>query len=125
MEKSVIKSYKDLEIWKKSVSLATELYKVTSTFPGSELYGITNQIRRASCSVPANIAEGYGRERTKNYLQFLRMARGSIYELDTFLTIAFNLKYISKETQDQVFDKTEELSKMINGLIRKLNQSTS
>jgi len=123
MEKKLIKSYKDLEIWKKGIILSMEIYSVTSSFPHNEQYGLTSQIRRASTSIPANIAEGYGRESGKNYIQFLKISRGSLYELDTFLTIAFGLKYLTKEQRTNLNDKTEELSKMINSLIKKLDQS--
>lgn len=98
-----------------------ELYKITNDFPPHELYGISSQIRRAAASVPANIAEGYGRESTKNYLQFLRTARGSLYELDTFLTIATGLEYLTIEKRKNLHQKTEEISKMLNSLIKKLN----
>jgi four helix bundle protein len=123
MEKKVIKSYKDLEIWKKGILLSMEIYSLTSTFPLNEQYGLTSQIRRATTSIPANIAEGYGRESGKNYIQFLKISRGSLYELDTFLTIALGLKYLTKEQRNHLNDKTEELSKMINSLIKKINQN--
>lgn len=99
-----------------------EIYSVTSSFPKSELYGLTSQIRRASTSIPANIAEGYGRESGKNYIQFLKISRGSLYELDTFLTIALGLKYLTKDQRNSLNGKTEELSKMINSLLKKLEQ---
>ncbi|TRZ76367.1 MAG: four helix bundle protein [Bacteroidetes bacterium] len=123
MEKKVIKSYKDLEIWKKGILLSMEIYSLTSTFPTDEKYGLTSQIRRATTSIPANIAEGYGRESGKNYIQFLKISRGSLYELDTFLTIALGLKYLTKEQRNNLNDKTEELSKMINSLIKKIDQN--
>jgi len=123
MEKKVIKSYKDLEIWKKGILLSMEIYSLTSTFPTDEKYGLTSQIRRATTSIPANIAEGYGRESGKNYIQFLKISRGSLYELDTFLTIALGLKYLTKEQRNYLNDKTEELSKMINSLIKKIDQN--
>ena len=123
MEKKLIKSYQDLEIWKKGILLSMEIYSVTSSFPNNEQYGLTSQIRRASTSIPANIAEGYGRESGKNYIQFLKISRGSLYELDTFLTIALGLKYLTQEQRHILNDKTEELSKMINSLIKKLDQN--
>jgi len=120
-EKKKIESYKDLEVWKKGVRFSIEIYKISSGFPTSEQYGITNQIRRASASFPANIAEGYGRESTKNYIQFLKTARGSLNETETFLYIVYGLKYISKESLDQLLTRSTELGKMINSLINKLN----
>jgi four helix bundle protein len=116
-----IESYKDLEVWKKGVRFSIVIYKLTSSFPASEQYGITNQLRRASASFPANIAEGYGRDSTKNYIQFLRTARGSLNETETFLYIAFGLNYLDKEKLDGIIEKSTELSKMINSLIKKLN----
>jgi len=120
-ERKKIESYKDLEVWKKGVRFSIEIYKITSGFPTSEQYGITNQIRRASASFPANIAEGYGRESTKNYIQFLKTARGSLNETETFLYIAYGLKDISKESLDKLLTRSTELGKMINSLIDKLN----
>jgi four helix bundle protein len=124
MEKRVIKSYKDLEIWRKGILLSMEIYSLTSSFPVNEQYGLTSQVRRAATSIPANIAEGYGRESGKNYIQFLKISRGSLYELDTFLTIARGLKYLSKEQREHLYQQTEELSKMINSLIKKLDQNS-
>ncbi|MCX6284753.1 MAG: four helix bundle protein, partial [Bacteroidetes bacterium] len=83
MEMGKIISYHDLEVWKKAVICAKEVYRLTENFPEKEKYGLTSQIRRATVSVPANIAEGWGRESSKNFIQFLRTARGSLYELDT------------------------------------------
>jgi four helix bundle protein len=120
---NTIKSYKDLEVWEKGILLSIEVYKITSGFPSSELYALTNQMRRASASIPANIAEGYGRDSTKNYVQFLKTSRGSLYELDTFLTIAFGLKFLEKDIKESVSLKIEEISKMINALIKALNKS--
>jgi four helix bundle protein len=119
--KKKIESYRDLEIWKKGVRFSLEIYKVTSGFPVNELYGLTNQLRRASTSVPANIAEGYGRDSTKNYIQFLRTSRGSLNEVETFLFIAYGLKYIDKENLKEYIKKSTELGKMINSLIKKIN----
>ena len=121
VEKKKIESFKDLEVWKKGVRFSIELYRITDKFPDSEQFGITNQIRRSATSIPANIAEGYGRGSTKNYIQFLRNARGSLYELETFLYIAFGLKYIDKTILDLLINKSTELGKMLNSLINKLS----
>ncbi|MEQ1899760.1 MAG: four helix bundle protein [Devosia sp.] len=82
-----IKSYRDLIVWQASVDLATRCYEATSAFPRSELYGMTSQIRRASVSVAANIAEGHGRDGTATFIQFLRIAQGSLKEVETHLVI--------------------------------------
>ena len=121
IEKKRIESYRDLEVWKKGVRFSLEIYQITSGFPVNEQYGLTNQLRRASASFPANIAEGYGRESTKNYIQFLRTARGSLNEAETFLFISFGLKYLDKVSLDGLIQKSTELGKMLNSLIKKLN----
>ncbi|MCK9616813.1 MAG: four helix bundle protein [Lentimicrobiaceae bacterium] len=91
-----IVSYKDLEVWKKGMLLVTEVYSLTNSFPKDEIFGLSSQIRRAAVSIPANIAEDWGCENIKSYVQFLRVAKGSLFELETELEIAANLKYISK-----------------------------
>ena len=116
-----ITSYKDLEIWKKGVRLSIEIYRITEQFPKSELFGITNQLRRSGASIPANIAEGYGRESTKSYRQFLKTARGSLNETETFLYISHGLNYLDKEKLSVLLNRTTELSKMITSLLSKLN----
>jgi four helix bundle protein len=88
-----MKSYQQLDVWRKGVSLSTEVYKVTEQFPRSEQFGLTAQIRRATVSVPANIAEGWGRGSTREYVQFLLVARGSIFELETHLIIGEKLGF--------------------------------
>jgi len=119
----MINSYQDLEVWKKAMGLVTEIYKNTQTFPKEERYGLTNQLRRASVSVPANIAEGWGRGTTKGYMQFLRIARGSLLEVETLMTISHNLGpgYVNaQDLQEQISQKIIEISKMINALINNL-----
>jgi len=119
MEK-VINSYRDLEVWQKAMELVTDIYKVTHTYPKEELYGLINQLRRASVSVPANIAEGWGRGTTKEYIQFLRIARGSLLELETLMTISHNLGYVNAQDPEPIFKKIQEINKMINDLIKGL-----
>jgi len=120
-ERKKIGSYRDLEVWKKGVRFTIEIYGITSKFPVSEQYGLINQLRRASASFPANIAEGYGRNSTKNYIQFLRTARGSMNEVETFLYIAYGLNYINKDCLNTLTQKSAELGKMLTSLIKKLN----
>ncbi|MBL7138141.1 MAG: four helix bundle protein [Bacteroidales bacterium] len=114
-------SYHDLEVWKRGVQLVKKVYKLTSGFLKSELYGLTSQIRRAAVSFPANIAEGWGRESSKNYVQFLRNSRGSLFELDTLMIIAEELNYISSDQLLQLQEEVNELGKMLNSIIKKIN----
>ena len=89
--------YKELEVWKESKELVKLIYKITELFPSTEQYGLTNQIRRSAVSIPSNIAEEIGRNHLKNTIQFLYISRGSIYELETQIILAFELSFISKE----------------------------
>jgi four helix bundle protein len=124
MSKS-IKSYKDLEIWKRSMALVKTLYLVTSGFPSAELYSLTNQIRRSVISIPVNIAEGWGRETPKNYIQFLRNSRGPLFELETLILISDDLKYIKPEISKDLHLEMDEIGKMLNSLINKLNNKVA
>lgn len=105
----------------KSNELVTEVYTLKQTFPSSELYALTSQIRRSAVSIPSNIAEGYGRNATGEYRRFLQIAVGSLFELQTQIEIAFNLDYISKDIFDNFFGKTKELDRMLLSLIKKIN----
>ena len=103
------------------MSLVTEVYKITQSFPSSELYALTSQIRRSAVSIPSNIAEGYGRNSTADYKRFLQIAVGSLFELQTQIEIAFNLNYVSKDIFDEIFEKAKELDRMLLSLIKKIN----
>ena len=94
-----LESYRDLEVWKISMQLAREVYQITESMPEHEIYGLTSQIRRASVSVPANIAEGYGRNHRKEYVQFLGVANGSLKELETLLLLTHDLNYLNDITK--------------------------
>jgi len=115
-----INSFKDLIVWKKSIDHVTEIYKITNKFPDSEIFSLTNQIRRASVSVPANIAEGWGRRKTKVFIQFLNISHGSLCELETLFIIARNLEYTSDKVFNECFTKIDEIGKMLTSLITKL-----
>lgn len=121
MEKRKIESYKDLIVWQKGIELVNEIYAITKRFPKEEMFGITNQMRRAAVSVPANIAEGWGRNSTKNYIQFVRVSRGSLYELETMLVIAENQHYIDDGIKISLSGKMDELGKMLNKLLQSLD----
>ncbi|MGB0981853.1 MAG: four helix bundle protein [Winogradskyella sp.] len=104
--------FKDLEIWKKSRLFCSSIYKVTSEFPQSEKFGLTSQLRRASVSIPSNIAEGSSRQSNKDFSRFLRITLGSAYEIETQLLIAFDLKFIEKDVLNQLLNELETIIKM-------------
>lgn len=118
-----VSSYQELEVWKKAIKLVTEIYKETQNFPKEEIYALTSQIRKAAISVPANIAEGWGRNMTKEYIQFLRISRGSLIELETHLIISNNLNYITNQSLEIILKRTQEVNKMLNAMINSLSQS--
>jgi four helix bundle protein len=113
----VIQNYKELNVWRKSVALTTDLYRLTSRFPDSERYGLCSQIRRATTSVAANIAEGWGRGSTGEFIQFLTVARGSLMELETHLIVACNLHFMKPGDFDTASAPIQEIGKMLNRLI--------
>jgi len=120
MTTSPIRSYKDLEVWQVAMTLAEASYRATRSFPEDERYGMTSQIRRAATSVAANIAEGYGRETTNAYVQFLRVAQGSLKELETLVMLAERVGLTTKETSNALNNDCERVSKMLRNLIRSL-----
>jgi len=115
-----IQSYRELDVWKKSMDLVEICYKITCEFPKEELYSLTNQIRRAAVSIPSNIAEGQSRWSTKEFLRFLSIAKGSLSELETQLILTHRLKYISKDNLKEIIELTDEIGKMISGLRKSL-----
>lgn len=110
--------FKSLLVWQKSYALTIKIYKVTEKFPKSEIYGLVSQMRRAAISVPANIAEGYERQYNKEYIQFLTVARGSLGELETYLLLAKDLKYITRRTFEELEQDRKEVIRLLQGLIR-------
>ena len=108
-----IKSYKDLLIWQKGIEITEKVYLITNNFPQNELFSLTNQIRRASVSISSNIAEGFGRNSTKSYMNFLKISRGSLYELETQLIIADRLNYIFDNLQDLQAYESSGIKKFI------------
>ena len=115
-----MKSYRDLIVWQKSMDVVTLIYKVVKQFPEDEKFGLTSQIKRSSVSVPSNIAEGYGRNYTKDYIRFLNIARGSLYEMQTQLQVAVNLGFIIEAELNKTKPLSKEVEKMLNSLINKL-----
>lgn len=118
-----IESYRDLLIWQQAMDLVTETYVLTRNWPKDEIYGLTSQVRRASVSVPANIAEGYGRESRASYQNFLRIAQGSLKELETLFQIAVRVGIESEERIRSQMLKCESVGKLIRLLVRKLENS--
>jgi four helix bundle protein len=111
-------SYRDLKAWQKGIELVVEIYASTRTFPKDEVYGLAGQLRRAAVSVPSNIAEGKGRSTDKELVLFLHHARGSIFEVETQVTVAGRLGYITQARMDRLEDLSGEIAKMLNGLIK-------
>lgn len=121
MEKS-FKSYRDLEVWQKAMDLVVECYRITKGFPRSETFGLASQMQRAAVSIPANIAEGQARQHTKEFLQHLSIAYGSLAELETHTQIAERLNYIYTDQLKELTKKTSVIGRMINGLRRSLGE---
>jgi four helix bundle protein len=113
-------SYREQFIWKRGIQLSINCYKLTENFPKSELYGLTSQIRRASVSVPSNIAEGYGRRTQNEYIQFLHIALGSLRELDTQLIIAKEVKLATPELFYPVLEEVDRMQGILVSTIQKL-----
>ncbi|HMN87095.1 MAG TPA: four helix bundle protein [Bauldia sp.] len=118
-----IRSYRDLRVWQESMDLAARCYRLTRGFPKDEMFGMTSQIRRASTAVPANIAEGYGRESSGAYSQFLRVAQGSLKELETHLLLAERVGLLPVATAREALDASETVGKMLRSLIRSIERS--
>jgi four helix bundle protein len=116
-----MKTYRDLLVWQKSMVLVTKIYKLSKSFPKDEAYGLTSQMRRCAVSIPSNIAEGYGRNSTNDYIRFLYIATGSLYELQTQLEISLNLQYLDKTDFDRLYESSREIERMLSSLTRKLN----
>jgi four helix bundle protein len=121
----MLSSYRDLLVWQKAMELVVETYRFSSSFPKEELYGLTSQLRRASVSVPSNIAEGYGRASRKEYLQFLYVAQGSLKEMETQAILAEMLGFASKSSTELLLEKGAVAGKLLGGLIRALRRETS
>ena len=115
------RTHKDLDVWKKSIGFVTSVYRITKTYPKDELYGLISQIRRASVSIPSNIAEGAVRKGKKEFIQFLYIALSSASEVDTQLIISKNLEYINADEYEELLIELNSISKMIQGLIKSLN----
>jgi len=114
------KPHRKLKVWQASIDFVIEIYNELQAFPAHEKFGLTGQLQRAAVSIPSNIAEGAARRNTRELLQFLYIARGSLSELDTQLEISFRLEYLAKENYERIVLKLETISKMLSGLIGSL-----
>jgi len=117
---SEIKTFRDLIAWQKAMDLARGVYRVTRAMPETERFGLTSQMRRCAVSVPSNIAEGFGRQSTDEYIRFLKIARGSLAELDTQLELSISMELISSDAQAD--DLLKETDRVLQGLIRSLER---
>ena len=117
-----VKRYTDLVVWRAAMNLTDAVYAASDSFPKAEAFGLTSQIRRSAVSVPSNIAEGWGRGRSKEYLQFLRYARGSLYEVETQLRIAGRRGYVDGDTVRSILSDSVEVSKMLAGLTKAIER---
>ena len=115
-----IQSYRDLIVWQKAIALAAACYVKTRSLPRAEVYGLTAQIRRAAASVPANIAEGNGRDNTGAYISFLRISQGSLKELETHIILAHTVELMDKKIADEILVSCEQVGKLLRALIRAL-----
>jgi four helix bundle protein len=113
--------FKKLIVWQKAYELTIRIYRLTNSFPKSESYGLSLQLRRAAASIPANIAEGYERGHRKEYLQFLNIARGSLGEFETFISLAKDLGYVNNKDYESLSNLRGEVGKLLRGLTRSLS----
>ncbi|MBL8887577.1 MAG: four helix bundle protein [Phycisphaerales bacterium] len=117
---SEINSHRDLVAWQKAMDLGLLIYRLTASLPDHERFGLISQLRRASVSVASNIAEGYGRGSTQDYLRFLRVARGGLFEIDTQCLFALRLSYITQAAHEEANKRIHECGKILQGLIRSI-----
>ena len=120
----VIKCYRELIVWQKTMDIVEKIYIITKGFPKEEMYGMTSQIRRAAVSIPSNIAEGQARKSSKEFHHFLSISLGSKAELETQILLSQRLGYISIEASPKILLQLEEISRLLNGLIKSLNNSS-
>ena len=116
------RSYRDLELWQKAMDLVVECYKAAKEFPERERYGLISQMQRAAVSIPANVAEGQGRQHRPEFIQHLFIAKGSLTELETHIQIAHRLNYLDGDEEGLLLRRTAEVGRLLNGLLRFLRQ---
>ena len=121
----MLRTYKDLKVWRKSFNLCISVYRVTASFPPAERFGLTAQVRRATVSVPSNIAEGYTRETTRDYIRHLLIARGSLAEVETQLMLSRELRMVDLPKLEALLTDVAEVEHMLSALIRSLKEKGS
>jgi four helix bundle protein len=121
---NAIRSYRDLVVWQDAMSLAESCYRLVANYPKDELYGLTSQIRRAAVSIPSNIAEGYGRESSGSYLQFLKVSRGSLRELETQIMLSERVGVATTEQAKVALEKCDHVGKKLHGLIAAVQRTS-
>lgn len=117
-----MKTYREFIAWQKAMQFVTDVYRVTRLFPKEELFGLTSQIRRSSVSIPSNFAEGFGRKGNNEFLRFLHISIGSLYECQTQLEIAKNIAYLTDTEFDFIYIQSKEIEALLRGLEQKLEQ---
>ena len=122
MADGAIQSYRDLRVWQSAMDLAVGAYRLTKDFPKDELFGLTSQIRGAATSVAANIAEGYGRQSKGSYIQFLRIAQGSLKELETHLILSERIGLCKADAAEPLLQRCADVGRMLVGLMRSLDR---
>ena len=115
-------NFRNLLIWQKSIALTTKIYATTKNFPKEEIYGLTSQIRRSAISIPSNIDEGFGRDSNKEYLRFLNISIGSLFEMQTQLEIAKNIEYLTEEDFNNLYEDSREVERMLVSFINKIKE---
>lgn len=118
-------SYKELKVWQKGIRLVKDIYRITASLPRTEMFGLADQLRRASVSIPSNIAEGNGRHSRAEYTRFLNIARGSCYEMETQIIICKELAYINEEEYKSLSGQISEIGRMLNSMIQKLSSESN
>lgn len=118
----MVHSYRDLVVWQRAMDLVVLVYRVSARFPKDEMFGLTSQVRRAAVAVPSNIAEGQGRQTTRDFLHFLCVARGSLNETETQILVAARLQYVDERAMTEVLDLSAEVGRLLHGLSRSLKE---
>jgi len=117
-----VRHYQELIVWQKAMDLVMLVYAATNSFPQKEVFGLTNQLRRAAVSIPSNIAEGQGRKTTRDFFHYLSISNGSLQELETQVILASRLNYLDEDPQSEILDRSAEVGRLINGLVKSLSK---